>query len=345
MVLKKIGVFALFVLAGLAVFYRDPLAYGLAQARGQFGILYNARPVSDVLADPTLPDSLKARIRLIEEIKKYAIDSLGLTASKSYTTFYDQRNKPILWVITAAQKYRLVAKEWSFPVIGTFAYKGFFDSTKAATAQKMLDDEGFDTNIGEVSAWSTLGFFKDPILSSMLYRSEGSLANLIIHEMTHGTLFIKDNLEYNENLASFVGDYGAIRFLKHRFGAASAPLKRYEYNKKYGDAYANHVLRGAKQLDSLYARFEKQKLGNTVKDSIKIAVIQRIMNTTDTLMGGKTTPQNRRWNKEKLPNNAFFIGYLTYRSQQNEFQREFETRFKSNFPTYLAFLKAKYPSL
>ena len=342
---KKAFLLLLLVLLVAAVVYRDLLAYGLAQARGQFGILYEARPLAEVLENPTLPDSVKARIRLIGEIKQFAIDSLGLDPSDSYTTYYDQHNKPILWVITAAQKYKMVAKEWSFPIIGAFAYKGFFDSTKAVTAQQELDHEGFDTNMGEVSAWSTLGFFSDPILSSMLRRSEGSLANLIIHEMTHGTLFIKDNLEYNENLASFVGDYGAIRFLKHRFGINSPQLERYQYNKKYGDAYANHVLRGAKQLDSLYLIFEKQKIAQLKKNALKIAVIQRIMNTADTLLGGKLSAKVRRWDKREMPNNAFFIGYLTYRSQQNEFQQEFEGRFKGNFPQYLAFLKAKYPSL
>ena len=342
---KKVFLLLLLVLLVAAVVYRDLLAYGFAQARGQFGILYHARPLAEILASPTQPDSVKARIRLIGEIKQFAIDSLGLDPSESYSTYYDQQNKPILWVITAAQKYKMVAKEWSFPVIGAFAYKGFFDSTKAVIALQELDAEGFDTNIGEVSAWSTLGFFNDPILSSMLRRSEGSLANLIIHELTHGTLFVKDNLEYNENLASFVGDYGAIRFLKHRFGTNSAQLKKYEYNKKYGDAYANHVLRGAKQLDSLYLVFEKQKTTEPQKVKLKAGMIQQIMNTADTLLGGKPAAKARRWDKREMPNNAFFIGYLTYRSQQNEFQREFEDRFKGNFPQYLAFLKAKYPSL
>ncbi|TAG67687.1 MAG: aminopeptidase, partial [Runella slithyformis] len=143
----------LLVLVALAVVYRELLDYGLAQARGQLRILTNTRPIADVLQDATFPDSLKKQLRLIADIKRFAVDSLGLDDSGSYTQLYDQQGKPILWVITASEKYRLVAKEWAFPVIGKFAYKGFFDTTRAQTEQKMLIAVGFDTQIGEVSAW------------------------------------------------------------------------------------------------------------------------------------------------------------------------------------------------
>ena len=98
--------------------------------------------------------------------------------SDNYTTFYNQRGKPILWVVTASERYKLAPKEWKFPVIGTFPYKGFFDEAKADRQEAELLDAGYDTEINEVSAWSTLGYLKDPILSIMLYRSPGSLASL-----------------------------------------------------------------------------------------------------------------------------------------------------------------------
>ncbi len=204
-------------------------------------------------------------------------------------------------------------------------------------------EQGFDTQINEVSAWSTLGFFNDPILSSMLYRDDGSLANLIIHEMTHGTIFIKNNLELNENLASFVGEYGAVKFLEHKYGKESEQLKKYFFQHRFRNAYSNHLLSGTKELDSLYKTFEKHQLPTTLKDSLKTITIQKIMSSTDTLLGGTLKKYNRPKNK-KLPNNAFFVGYLTYHSQQNEFKQEFETKFKSNFQLYLAYLKQKYPT-
>jgi predicted aminopeptidase len=342
---KKTGLVVLVGLAMLAVVYRELLSYGWMQAKGQLTILWEVEPVDVVLNNKDFPDSLKARIRLIEEIKQFGVDSLGLNPSDNYTTFYNQHGKPILWVLTASEKYKIKATEWRFPIIGTFPYKGFFDSSRVQKEEKKLIELGFDTQINEVSAWSTLGYLKDPILSSMLSRSEGSLANLILHELTHGTLFVKDNLELNENLASFIGDQGAIRFLTYKYGADSPQLKRYEFGKRYNDAYSQHVLRGVKQLDSLYATFtEEMPTGR--KDSLKLEAIERIMTTTDTLLNGKLTfSRKAKEDKNKLPNNAFFIGYQTYKSRQDIFTKEFAEKFDNDFKAYFKYLKGKYPSL
>ena len=356
--LKKLALWALLTILLVALFYRDELRYGWMQAKGQISILMKVADVADILESPTVPDSLKAKIRLIEEIKQFGVDSLGLEPSKNYTTFYDQHGKPILWVITASPRYKLEAKEWKFPIIGTFPYKGFFEEDKADAEEAQLAKAGYDTDINEVSAWSTLGYLKDPILSSMLYRSEGSLANLILHELTHGTLFVKGNLELNENLASFVGDWGAVGFLTRKYGLDSEQLRKYEFSKKYNDAYAQHVLRGATQLDSLYATFADQKV-EVRKDTLKKNLIRRIVNSADTLLSGQvsfsgsadstsqadTTRRVLKKPETKLPNNAYFIGYKTYKSKQNEFRREFLSKFNGDFKKYMAYLKEKYPTL
>jgi len=100
--LKKLAFWALLILCLVALFYRDELRYGWMQAKGQISILMKVADVKNVLKSPTLPDSLKTKIRLIEEIKQFGVDSLGLNQSDNYTTFYDQHGKPILWVITAS---------------------------------------------------------------------------------------------------------------------------------------------------------------------------------------------------------------------------------------------------
>ena len=206
--------------------------------------------------------------------------------------------------------------------------------------------QGYDTDIGDVSAWSTLGYLKDPILSTMLRRREGSLANLILHELTHGTLFVKNDLELNENLASFVGDLGAIRFLKQKYGPESKELLAYEFSKKYNDAYSRHVFRGIKRLDSLYVTFGTSMEPDPLKDSLKKNMITKILNDADTLLTGKITLKaNTRRNWDPLPNNAFFISYQTYKSRQNIFLIEYKTKFGADFKKYLTYLKEKYPSL
>ena len=343
---KKIFLVFLAALLILGFYHRDVLSYGFMQARGQIGILMNVEEVEDVLRNPAFPDSLKAQIRLIQEIKKFGVDSLGLSPSKNYTTFYNQHGKPLIWLITASERYKIEPYKWHFPIVGTFPYKGFFDSTRAYEEEKELMKSGLDTDIGEVSAWSTLGYLKDPILSSMLKRRVGSLANLILHELTHGTLFVKNDLELNENLASFVGDQGAIRFLKYKYGLDSPELRTYEYSKRFNDAYAGHMLRGTVKLDSLYKTFGSDMSPDKRKDSLKKAMISKILADADTLLATQRTFTTKSTRKEsELPNNAYFISYLTYKSKQNQFLIEFEDRFGKDFKRYLTYLKQKYPSL
>lgn len=347
--IKKIALVLVGVLAALVVWQWDLVSYGWMQAKGQLSVIWNTKPVNQVLADPTYPDSLKKQIELIREIKRFAVDSLGLDKSGSYESFYDQHGKPILWVVTAAEPYQLVAKQWHFPIIGTFSYKGFFEKDRADSAVSELKRTGFDTRIGEVSAWSTLGFLNDPILSSFLDKPVGSLAELIIHELTHGTLFIKNSLEYNENLADFVGEYGALRFLAQKYGKASEPYQNYLASKAFYERYDEHILRGTRTLDSLYRTFKPTTLA-AVKDSLKWQTIRQIVASADTITDQRKalsvrSIKKRSLSKPNLPNNAYFIGYLTYRKQQNRFRQEFENRFGGDFKRYLSYLKKTYPSL
>lgn len=347
-ILKYTLLVAFSLLCFFLIYNYDSTIYAYRQAKGQLKIIINTRPVSEVLSDKTFPDSLKNKIKLIQAIKQFAVDSLGLNPSENYTTFYDQHQKPILWVMTACEPFELKAKKWHFPIIGTFSYKGHFEKNIADNEILALKKEGFDTQLNEVSAWSTLGYLKDPILSSMLEKSEGRLAALIIHELTHGTLFVKNNLEFNENLADFVGDYGAIRFLESRYGKHSKELERYQFSKKYNDAYSQHLIRGAKSLDSLYQNFPI-KLTIENKKTQKLGLIEQILNSTDTLLSGhfqKKLLSRKKWqlNDNNLPNNAYFIGYLTYQSKQNQFKDEFKVKFNHDFNKYLKYLKQQYPT-
>src|SRR5688572_21409953 len=202
----------------LAIAYWDLLLYGIRQGRGQLNIVWNARPVDEFMKDPAFPDSLKARLRLIDEVRRYAIDSLGLKDTENYKTLYDQKGEEIMWVVTACEPFRLKAKEWDFPVLGSVPYKGFFNKKLALQLREELQREGWDVSIRNPGGWSTLGWFTDPILSKMLERSEGDLANLIIHEMSHSTIFVKDSVDFNENLSTFIGDRGAEKFLAYKYG-------------------------------------------------------------------------------------------------------------------------------
>ncbi len=342
---KYILYILLIIIILLGIWQYELIHYGLMQGRGQLKILLTAKPINDLLADSSFPDSLKAKLLLIREIKKFAIDSLGIKPSDSYEKYYDQQGKPILWTLTACEPFRLVAKEWDFPLIGNFSYKGFFDYQKLENEEQALKLQGFDTEIDEVSAWSTLGYLNDPVLSTMLRRKVGSLANLIIHELTHGTLFIKNDLTYNENLANFVGNEGAIRFLKYKYGRESAELTNYLAARTDRKVLNDFLLKSAKRLDSLYQTFDSVAVGKPdeqfeKKKALKDSFIKNMISSLDTVHFQGNNYKG--YFENYLPNNAFFIGFLTYNEKQNMFEEEFKQKFGEDFKSYMTYLKDKY---
>ena len=342
-VIKRIFLGLLVVLIALVVMYWDLVSYGIRQGYGQVNIIWNARPVEDFMADPTFPDSLKARLKLIDEVRQYAIDSLGMKDTKNYKTLYDQKGEEIMWVVLAAEAFQLKPKEWKFPIVGTVPYKGYFNKQRAINLKKKLESEGYDVIIRNPGGWSTLGWFTDPILSKMLNRSEGDLANLIIHEMSHSTIFVKDSINFNENLATFIGDRGTEKFLIHKYGLHSKEYITYIEEDEDYLKYVNHMLGGARQLDSLYATM---KVSDPIdqKKSIKKMVIEKIVMSMDTLSLALTKQPSTRF-KEVLPNNAYFMNFRTYQSKQIIFWDNFKANYKSDLRFYIKVLSEKYPFL
>lgn len=323
--------------------YWELIVYGLQQGHGQFNIIWNARPVEEYMLDPTFPDSLKSRLELINEIRKYAIDSLGLKDTENYKTLYDQKGKEVMWVVLASEPFQLKSKEWEFPIIGSVPYKGFFKKARAENLKKELEKEGWDVIIRNPGGWSTLGWFTDPILSKMLTRSEGDLANLIIHEMSHATIFVKDSIEFNENLATFIGDRGAEQFLLYKYGQGSKEYTTYLQEDSDYLKYVDHMLRGARQLDSLYSTM-KESDPLPQKKVLKENLIRDIVQAMDTLSLALTKEPSSRFRK-MLPNNAYFINYRQYQAKQTEFADEWRMKFGSDLRAYIAYLSNKYPFL
>ena len=325
-----LGIFLVIVI--LTIIYWEVINYGLAQARGQIAIIQGAVPVEEVLADPSFPDSLKTKILLIDAVRSYAIDSLGLTNSQNYTTFYDQQGKTSLWNLSACEPYSLTPKTWSFPFLGSFPYKGFFDLEKAKEERNELKSEGYDTRIRPVGGWSTLGWFSDPILSNMLLRSEGKLANLIIHELTHSTLFVKDDIEFNENLASFIGDQGAHLFLEATYGKGSAELEDYILGQEDSNQLINHMIYATGLLDQLYQSFPENQ-SDSIKEIHKHILIDEIASSVDTLHF-----HNNRYYKlfsQANPNNAYFMSFMRYHSSEDSLQFLLNSDYNGNLKMFI----------
>jgi len=333
----------LIVAAIVVIVFWDLLSYAARQGYGQFYIIWNAKPVEEFLKDPQFPDSLKARLNFIEEVRKYGVDSLGLRDTENYKTMFDQKGKEVMWVVMACEPFQLKPKEWDFPIVGAVPYKGFFNEKRAAQLKSELESEGLDVIVRNPGGWSTLGWFTDPILSKMLSRSEGDLANLIIHEMSHATIFVKDSVDLNENLATFIGDRGTEKFLIDKYGVQSKEYVTYMEEDKDYLKFVDHMLRGAQSLDSLYKTMDS---GDSTgqKRSLKEATIRRIIDALDTLSLTLTSTPSKRFKKE-LPNNAYFMNFRQYQSKQTTFGDEWTTKFNGDLRAYIQYLSQKYPFL
>lgn len=226
--------------------------YLLTQASGQLDILIHSKSVNDMLADPSVPDPAKEKLRLVLEIKSFGEREMGLTPSTNYTTFYDTAGRPITYIVTACAKDSFRPHTWWFPIIGDVPYKGFFHREDAIAEARALRQAGYDVSLGTAAAYSTLGYFKDPILSTMLDYTEEQLASLILHELTHGTIYLPGGAEFNEGLASFVGWQGALEFARRTHGPASVQYDR--TIRAYADEQArdDRASRLFEALDRLY---------------------------------------------------------------------------------------------
>lgn len=337
--IKKILLFLFLFILGYLVYHYKAVEYGIEQGVGQAKLLWAAQDITDLEKKGNLADSLKLKFDYIQAVKQFGQDSLGLEKTKNYTTYYDQKGKAILWVVTASPEFEIEAYEWQFPIAGKFSYKGFFDKNKAKNDAKKLAEKGYDTRIGEVNAWSTLGWFRDPILSSMLQRSDGKLAELILHELTHATVYKRNAVEFNENFATFVGQKGAVAFLNFHYGKNSKELEDYLKSNARSTIFKELMQNTTQQLKNLYSSFSPN-MSLVEKRNQKAAVINELKHTL-----ANSSEYSNPKAKERLanfqPNNAYFSGFKTYYSKQHNFEKQLMQEFHGNLTAFIALIKAE----
>ena len=226
--------------------------YVFSVAGGQLDILLASRPIDDVLATDELSDQQADRLRMVLDVRQFGIDRVSLDAGGNYTQYYDTGGKPPAYNVSASRKDAFEPRTWTFPILGSLPYLGYFSLEGAQALETLLQEEGLDTLLVPVAAYSTLGFFDDPVFSSMLERDEAWLADLILHEMTHTTVFRSGDIDFNESLATFVGRAGSDIFLRERFGEDAPMVTLARERQEDSDRY-NAFLRslyGA--LDTFY---------------------------------------------------------------------------------------------
>lgn len=233
-------------------------AYVLRSWSGHRRLMSARRPIAEVLADPASPPKLKERLELVQAVRAFALSSMAMPDSGGYAQYSDVGRRCVTTVVTAAPKTSLAAHEWWFPVVGRVPYKGYFDEAGARAEEERLKARGLDTYLGCTRAYSTLGWWKDPVLSTMLEASTGALAEGLLHEMAHGVVYLRGQGDFNESMATYVGERGAEEFLEGRFGPASAELAAYRAAKAREEAQARRVEALARELEGIYASPEPE---------------------------------------------------------------------------------------
>lgn len=226
------------------------VAYVLRSGYYQAELLTSARPIDRVLAEGELSAGQEQRLRLIPELKAYG-KTIGLLATDNYGTVAHEWNRTI-WNVSASDPLAFSPRTWWFPIVGRVPYLGYFVEDEARAQERLLRDAGYDVHVRTAGAYSTLGWFRDPVLPGMLRWSEADLAETVFHELAHATLWVPGSVAFNESFASFVGEVAVERWLADRYGEDGAPLQ--ELRRQSRDARRfEAVLHGLyEDLDTVY---------------------------------------------------------------------------------------------
>ena len=215
--------FGVLLLLGVGYLLLAPTGRYLARAAWAEGrILAHRRAITAIVADPSTPPRIAAKLNLVLAARRFAAESIGLTAKQSFTTFTQLDRDTLVLVLSGAYRDKLRSYTWWFPIVGRVPYKGFFDFGAARQAARDLDAGGFDVYLRPSPAFSTLGWFNDPLLSTSLGADSLDLANTVTHELTHNTYYAPGQAVFNESFANFVGARGSAWFFRSRGSTKAA---------------------------------------------------------------------------------------------------------------------------
>jgi predicted aminopeptidase len=278
---------ALFLLSSCSIPYYTSAGYH------QFRILLSRRSIETTLKDETTPSALKEKLFITKQAREYALE-VGLDPKKTFLTHATRKNIPTIWVLTAAEKFKLKPHLWNFPVVGALPYKGFFSKKDADKEKERLTKNGYDVSLRTTAAYSTLGWFNDPVMPSTLLLEELSLFNTVVHEITHTTLWIPGSISFNETMANTFGLLGTLEFYSNKI------------TKEQGDE--NGSIKKALKAKEQF-----------IKECNYSLLFQKTSHALTTLYSSDLPDSKKDEGKKQIyselgiePNNALFLGHFTY---------------------------------
>lgn len=281
--------------------------YLLHAIEGQLDLACRARSIESAAADDDLDPRTRALLADVPRMKAFAVAS-GLEPTSSYETFVGLDRPSVVYVVSAAPPLSLEPKRWWFPVAGNVPYLGWFDKNLALQQARWLEADGWDVDVRGASAYSTLGWFDDPVLSSMIEDADDALAelaNVILHESVHATVYVPGQSSFNEGLATYIGDELTVRYLDARFGPRSEALETWLEGEVRGREIRQRFHRGYQELSALFA--------SSLPDSEKLAKKKLLL---------AEIQADVRFRRPIT--NATLAGYSTYHSSREDFARLWE---------------------
>ena len=238
---------------------------------GQWELWRKARPIAEIRSDANAAPALKNTLATVERIRAFASSDLALPADGSYTRYADLQRPYVVWNVFAAEVLSTQPKEWCFPIAGCVGYRGYFAEPDAKSLAAELRGRGYDVYVGGVPAYSTLGWFADPVLNTFTHYPETEIARLIFHELAHQLTYVEDDTEFNESFASAVETVGIERWLvRHGNPAKQAAFDRAQ---RYRQDFSRLVLKVRDRLQLVYAsnlsRAEKLRSKGGVLSELK----------------------------------------------------------------------------
>jgi len=224
--------------------------YGQA-VKGQYQIFAHEEPTEKLKADPQTPEKLKQRLELLDQMRAFAASELKLPLDGHYRKYVDVHRPYVVWNVEATPEFSMQPKTWWYPLVGSLEYRGYFSRQGATNYAAVLRRKGYDVSVGGVQAYSTLGWFKDPVLNTFIFEPDADLAEIIFHELGHQRVFARGDTDFNEAFATTVGEEGARRWLKAR--GDDAGLERYLAHLQRNQDWVHLVMSTRARLAALYS--------------------------------------------------------------------------------------------
>ncbi len=226
------------------------LSFYTQAIRGQYQIFAHEKSIEKLIKDPQTPEPLKNRFELVQRLRVFAETELHLPVDGHYRKYVDVHRPYVVWNVEAAPEFSMEPKTWWYPVVGSLEYRGYFFLPLATNYAAYLRRKGYDVTVGGVEAYSTLGWFKDPLLNSFLFNSDPELAETIFHELAHQRVFAHGDTDFNEAFATTVGQEGARRWLK--VSGDTAGLENYLAHIRRNDEFVRLVLKTRHELENVF---------------------------------------------------------------------------------------------